>query len=202
MQLYTDGGEYIEALRLAENILAEFPEQSEQEGIHKQYSMLNQLASGEDERIVKKRTSFENNGGLTSRKGRIEGTELASMLWKNSGYQSEAVSLVTKLLRVQSSKENLSAECSYAASNQVILAQSYRNNGDNKNAADAFLTAAQYAKMADDSSLACRCLYGAVEAFDSEGLTGDTREAYELMKQLYPDDEYTKLAQHIVEGGN
>ncbi len=202
MQLYSDGGEYNEALRLAENILAEFPEQSEQEGILKQYTMLKQLASGEDERIVKKRTSFENKGGLTSRKGRIEGTELASMLWKNSGYQSEAVSLVTKLLPVQSSKENLSSECSYAASNQVILAQSYRNSGDNKNAADAFLTAAQYARMADNSSLACRCLYGAVEAFDSEGLTGDTRESYELMKQLYPDDEYTKLAQHIVEGGN
>lgn len=202
MQLYSDGGEYNEALRLAENILAEFPEQSEQEGILKQYTMLKQLASGEDERIVKKRTSFENKGGLTSRKGRIEGTELASMLWKNSGYQSEAVSLVTKLLPLQSSKENISSECTYAASNQVILAQSYRNNGDNKNAADAFLTAAQYARMADDSSLACRCLYGAVEAFDSEGFTGDTRETYELMKQLYPDDEYTTLAQHIVEGGN
>lgn len=202
MQLYSDGGDFNEALRLCENILAEFPDQAEQEGILKQYSMLKQLASGEDERIVKKRTSFENKGGLASRKGRIEGTELVSMLWKNSGYQSEAVALVTKLLPLQTSKDNLSSECAYAASNEVILAQSYRNSGDYKNAADAYLTAAQYARMSDNATLACRCLYGAVEAFDTEGLTGDTREAYALMKQLYPDDEYTKLAQHIVEGGN
>lgn len=202
MQLYSDAGDFNDSVRLVENILAEYPEQAEQEGLLKQYSMLKQLAAGEDERIVKKRTSFENKGGLSSRKGRIEGTELASMLWKNTGYQSEAVSLIIKLLPVQTTKDNLSAECAYAAANEYVLAQSYRNNGDNKNAADAYLTAAQYAKMSDDSSLACRCLYGAVEAFDSEGFTGDMKEAYELMKQLYPEEEYTELARQIVEGGN
>lgn len=202
MQLYTDSGDYNEALHLAENILVEFKTQAEKEGIVKQISTLRQLAGGEDELIVKKKASFENSGGLTSRKGRNEGSELASLLWKNSGTQSEALSLVAKLLPLQTSKENLNAECGYAAANEIILAQTLRNRGENKQAAEEFLKAAQYAKMCGRSETVCRALYGAVEAFDAEGIYGDAKEAYETMNSMYPENEYTKQAQHIVKGEN
>lgn len=202
MQLYSDSGDYNEALHLAENILIEFKTQAEKEGIVKQIASLRQLAGGEDELIVKKKTSFENNGGLTSRKGRNEGSELAALLWKNSGTQSEALSLVTKLLPLQTSKENLDAECSYAAENELILAQTLRNRGQNKQAAEEFLKAAQYARMCNKNETVCRALYGAVESFDAEGMYGDAKEAFETMNKMYPENEYTKQAQHIVKGEN
>ena len=196
--LYRTQNDYKEALSLAQSLVSEYGDQAKKDNITSQVAELKKLAGGEDEQIVKQRAAYENAGGLTTSEGRVAGTKLAVTLWKSVSTQPEAVSLAERLFPIQTTKQNETKECTYAAQTALILAQNLRQLDKNKEAADKYLSATQYARMSKNDDLASRALYGAVEAFDAAGMTADAKEAEATLEELYPSSDYTTQAKAIV----
>lgn len=195
---YKKEAEYGEALSIAQSLLDEYSGEAKKDNIAVQISELKRLASGEDEQIVKQRIAYENAGGLATIEGRVAGTKLAGMLWKNSS-QQESVALAQQLYPLQTSKQNEAKESRYAAQTALIIAQSLRQSEKNKEAAENYLSAAQYARMNKDvDDVAARALYGAVEAFDAAGMDGDAKSTADTLAKLYPQNSFTAQANAIV----
>lgn len=198
IQLYKDQSEYSEALAVAQSIMKEYESAAKKDKIDIQIDELTKLSSGEDEQIVKQRIAYENAGGLATYEGRVAGTKLVSLLWKTSASQKEALTLAQQLYSLQTAKQNEKKESLYAAQNAIVIAQSLRQADQNKDAAEKYLSAAQYARMNKNEELSARALYGAVESFDAAGMTADAKSTAQTMTELYPKNTFTTQAQAIV----
>jgi len=195
VQLYRNQGEYNESLATAQSLITDYGDQAKKDGIPQQILELQKLAGGEDEQIVKQRALFEKNGGLATVEGRVAGTKLADMLWKQTSTQQEAASHAEKLFSVQSAQKS---EAPYAAATALILAQNLRQQEKNKEAAQKYLSAAEFARMNKNDTLAARALYGAVESFDAALMTGDAKKTADTLMSLYPTSDYAAQAESLV----
>lgn len=197
--LYRSQGKYDEALELCEALVREYPRESSKDGISGQIAELKRIASGANEALVKKQIEYESRNKTMTPEGRAAGTELAELLWKEPGSQDEAASLALELLAIQAEDENISAESPYAFRTALIAAQNERRLNNNSRAADLYLDAAKYARMAGDGPGAERALYAAVESFDAAGMPADSMETYAFMEEHYPSSHYTAQARKLIE---
>lgn len=195
--LYRKTKDFSEALSLARDMLSEYPEQASKDGIASQINQLKALSGGEEEVVVKQRDAYESAGKSATLAGRKAGTELAETLFKSAETKEEAVKLSMELLSIQSAKENIEKEHSFAARTAAVIARYYRTNSKASLAAENYLAAAKYARMGNEHKYAASMLYYAAEAFDSISLDGDALSVIKEMESLYPTDEYTKRAKEL-----
>lgn len=197
-ELYRKQGLYEQALLEARSIVQNFPVEAKADGINDEIDQLKKLLSGQSEKLVQLKDSYEDAGFSSTEKGRIIGTELCELLWEDSSSQTEAAILAEELFAIQSKKEFEKKEASYAARTALIAAQYNRAKGDAKISADYYLKAANYAVALSNHKLAQRVLYGAVEAFDFSGNTGDAKLTASKLHELYADSEYDKRSQKLI----
>lgn len=142
--------------------------------------------------------NYEKLGKQKTLEGRIAGTELVKFIWAQEKYSDAAVELAETLYAEQCKKANIEAECLYAAQNAVILAESERNKKQYESSAQLFLSAAKYGRMAGNTALASRSLYGAAEAFYTDGKKGDAESVAKNLMELYGDTEYAKSVRQFI----
>lgn len=187
MNLYSSSGDYSSALNTANALLDKYGDQARADGVTAQAAEFRKYVSGGDAAVVKKQAEYEKKGKLKTVAGRVSGTELAAM--------TDDADLAESILTVQ--RKNIPAESMYAAQNADFAAKHNRNAGNAKKAADLYLLAAEYYRMNDKAREAAAALYGAAEAFDSAGMTGDSKETAETLKSLYPDTTQAKNVDKI-----
>lgn len=185
---------YVQALEVAKLLVKNYPEQAADDQIGKKLIQIEKLVGGTDKRVVEKQSEYEKAKGVSTKKGRIAGTQLVQLYAENSYTQKDAFDLAMEILPKQTAAD----ERIYAASNAEFIADYYRKNTENQKAAQMYLTAAEYYRSIDNSEKAAVTLYGAAEAFSAEGMMGDARETAALLKQLYPESRQAQKVDRII----
>lgn len=175
-------------------LVKNYPEQAADDQIGKKLVQIEKLVGGTDKRVVEKQSEYEKAKGVSTKKGRIAGTQLVQLYAENSYTQKDAFDLAMEILPKQTAVD----ERVYAASNAEFIADYYRKNTENQKAAQMYLTAAEYYRSIDNSEKAAVTLYGAAEAFSAEGMMGDARETAALLKQLYPESRQAQKVDRII----
>lgn len=194
LEAYYEQESYNQALDVAKIIVKNFPEQAASDEIGRRLIELEKIVSGTDKQVAEKQSEYEKLGKSTTKKGRIAGSELVKLYADSSDTQKDAFELAKELL----SKQTANDEKLYAADNAEFIADFYRRNQMNKEAAEMYLTAAEYFRSLDNSSKAAGALYGAAEAFISEGLAGDAEETAKLLIQLYPESKQAERVERLL----
>ena len=182
LESYYKQEEYSQALTVAKAMLREFSQQAADDEIGKRVKELEKIVNGTDRRVAEKESEFSRLGGVSSVAGRNAGTELVKLYAESLSTQNDAYELAVKLFARQNGAEEKAA----AAYNAEFIAEYSRKKGENKKAAEMYLKAAEYYRSVKNEAGAAAALYGAAEAFASDGLTGDARETAALLKELYP----------------
>ena len=197
VELYKEQKDYAQALAYANKLLTGYGEQAKRDGIERAIEELKLLELGYDEPTAAKEREYNTLGAVRTAAGRNAGTELAA-LWASSLISKQkGAALAERLLSVQ--KEHLPEESAAATRNALLVARSQRDQTENAKAAESFLAAAEYARMAAYYNAAAQALYGAVEAFDACARYGDSQQTARSLSALYPKSHYTTSAQAIVE---
>ena len=184
MTLYRQTGDYDDALGQARNLLQRYGGQAKSDGIEKQISELEKLASGSNEPVVRKLSEYEQKGRLSTAEGRKAGTELAALYAVSGATLDRAAELARQLLTVE--KQHLDTESLDAAENASIAGLYSRRTGKNKEAADMYLFAAEQYRTNGKDEDAAASLYNAADAFRAAGKDGDADETVKTLKKLYP----------------
>lgn len=196
IQVYKVQENYAGALAEAKSILNDYGEQAVKDSVGDEIKALNLYVRGENEEVVKLRLEYENAGGAKSEKGRIAGTSLCEKLIEDPKTFDEAVNIAQEILSAQ--KKNISSESEYAGRTNNVIAKFNRQNGHYKDAANLFIESASYFRSAGKKDESAMSMYYAVESFDACGMTGDAKQTYETMKELYPKSKYVPLAAELV----
>ncbi|MDY4901671.1 MAG: tetratricopeptide repeat protein [Treponema sp.] len=199
VELYKSQGDYEKAYNEAVTLINDFPAESKSEGMENQLQELKRLTSGKDSTIVKLEIQYENNGGSSTLEGRITGTELCELKWKDVTMQEEAAALAMELFYLQ--RKN-SSESQYAAHTGIIAAEYCRLNEDNEKAAELYLETAKFARESGQHIFAQRSLYSAVETFIALDKTGDARQTAAFLSEIYPDSSYDVQSKKLLESVN
>lgn len=192
---YYEQESFSQALEVAKVMIRDFPDQAASDEIGNRKIELERIVSGTSKQIAQKQSDYEKAGKLSTKKGRIIGSELVKLYAESPSTQEDAFKLAKELLEKQTSQD----EKKYAAENAEFVADCYRRNEENQKAAKMYLTAAQYYRGLEDSSRAAACLYGATEAFAVQSLYGDARETAELLKELYPESRQAQRVDGLLE---
>lgn len=189
---------YLEALKVAKNLVNKYHAQAVSDGITDKARELEQIVSGTDRKIVEKNSEFEKYGKFETKKGRIAGSELVKLYADLETEEGEKKSfeLANELL----AKQTASDELLYAAENADFLANYYRNKEQNQKAAEMYLKAAEYYRTsgAEESQKAASSLYSAAEAFMAAELKGDAQATAQLLIKLYPESKQAGRVRSIV----
>lgn len=194
MEAYYKQESYTEALETARLLVKNYRVQANSDGLGKRLIELEQIEAGTDRRIVEKKSEYEKAGSLSSKTGRILGTELVQ-LYEKYGTHSQAVTLALSLVEKQDSSD----EASYGAQNAEFLAQNYSKISEQKLSADFYLKAAAFYRTAGNSAKAAASLYSAADAFVQSSMKGDAKECADLLLQLYPDTRQAKKVMSLLD---
>lgn len=186
---------YNAALDVAKILVKDFQTQAADDEIGKKLLQLEKLVNGVDKRVVEKQAEFEKNKGSSTKKGRISGSELVQLYAGSSYTQKDAFDLAMEILPKQKGAD----EREYAANNAEFIADYYRKNNENKNAAEMYLKAAEYYRSVENSERAAIVLYGAVDSFMAQRFEGDARQTAELLKSLYPESRQAQRVDRLFE---
>lgn len=186
--------DYSQALQIAKNLVKKFPKESADDEIGTKLIELERIVQGTDRRIVEKQSEYEKNGKSSTVKGRICGSELVKLLAENPLTQKDAFLLAEEILQLQTSDD----EKTYAAQNAEFIADYYRKNQKNKDAASMYLKAAEFYRTFDDSKSAIT-LYSAVEAFLADNYVSDADAVSKLLKELYPQSRQAQRVDRLFE---
>lgn len=196
VQVYKVQENYVNALAEAKAILNDYGQEAIKDSIGDEIKQLNLYVRGENEEVVKLRVEYENAGGVKTQKGRIAGTNLCELLIEDPKTFDEAANLAQELLSAQ--KKNIDSECEGAGKTNNVIAKYNRTNGHYKDAANLFIESASYFRSAGKKDECAMSMYYAVESFDACGMTGDAKQTYETLKELYPKSKYVSLAFELV----
>ena len=194
IDIYRSQKKYSQALKIADKMLLEYGNQAEKDGISSLKRELQALSSGADREIFEKEQEFESAGGSKTKNGRKIGTELAKIYFEKP-QQKMAESLARELFEIQKNNDD---EIELAGKNAVLLADILRSQNKNDEAADMFLSAAEFGRKCGNSEIAERSLYGAAEAFDAAGKKADALSTAKVLINLYPKSQYAADVQRIV----
>lgn len=184
-------GKYSDALEYCALLLSRFGKQAEDEGFREESIEIEKLISGSTEEIVRMETRYKKAGESETSEGRHVGTLLCSLYVKHPNYEHKAFSLAEKLLSIQ--EKYIASECLDASNNALLIANAYRSSGKNEKAANKYLDAAKYCKMAGNpEGNAQIALYSAYDAFLAAGKAGDARATALNLRKLYPDSVQAK----------
>lgn len=121
--------------------------------------------------------------------------DLKAMASKNTVTVEEKIKTAESSLSRDKNNEAKSGE---NMKNALFLAGEYRKKGENKKSAEMYLEAAKYSRLSGNDENAARSFYGAVESFDAARLYADAKATFGTMKQLYPENQYTKNAEKLL----
>lgn len=184
---------YSEALETARMLVKNHRVQANSDNIGKRIIELEQITAGTDRRIVEKKSEYEQKGKLSTKEGRICGTELVK-LYSKYGSQGEALSLALSLIQEQTD----AAEAEYGAENSEFAASYYAKNSNAKQSAEFYLKAAAFYRTAGNSQKAAASLYSAADSFMTASMKGDAQETAKLLVQLYPETKQAKKVMDLV----
>lgn len=196
--LYRDSGNYSKAMESCKKMLSSAMNDDQKNDARKEMESLSVLAESGDDPKAMLSKKYESLGKHRTVEGRIAGTELAEFIWSGDKYSEEALLVSGKIYAEQVKKNNIDAECLYAAKNAVILAEGKRHGKEYLSSAEYFLAAAKYARMGGSNEIAARSLYGAAEAFDAAGKKGDANTVAENLMELYPDTVHAKSVREFL----
>lgn len=196
VSLYSEDKDYDSALDMARRLQKEYGEQALGDGIQNTIENLQSLKGGADSNILALEREYERKGGENTPEGRKTGTALAEAYFERGDSFEKAQQLAQTLLEKQREYENESGD---GARNAMLLAQSYRDKNNNRQAAQMFLEAAQLERKAGNDDGAGRALYGAAEAFDAAGLNADSKATAESILRLYPESRYAENAKRFID---
>ena len=88
----------------------------------------------------------------------------------------------------------------FAAQNAECVAVYYHDRGQNQQAAEYYLKAAEYYRAGGTGNAdnAASVLYSAVDAFVAAGMMGDARVTANLLVELYPDTKQGKKVMNLL----
>lgn len=184
---------YSEALETARMLVKNHRVQANSDNIGKRIIELEQITAGTDRRIVEKKSEYEQKGKLSTKEGRICGTELVK-LYSKYGSQGEALSLALSLIQEQTD----ASEAEYGAENSEFAASYYAKNSNAKQSAEFYLKAAAFYRTAGNSQKAAASLYSAADSFMAASMKGDAQETAKLLVQLYPETKQAKKVMDLV----
>nr|MCR4954164.1 tetratricopeptide repeat protein [Treponema sp.] len=193
LEAYYQQERYSEALETARMLVKNYRVQANSDSIGKRIIELEQITAGTDRRIVEKKSEYEQKGKLSTKGGRICGTELVK-LYSKYGSQGEALSLALSLVQVQTD----ATEAEYGAENSEFAASYYAKNSNAKQSAEFYLKAAAFYRTAGNSQKAAASLYSAADSFMTASMKGDAQETAKLLVQLYPDTKQAKKVMDLV----
>ncbi len=195
LQAYYAQEDYTNALITARLLVQKFKSQAESDGMGQRIVELERIVGGDDRTIVEKTTAYERNGKTSTKKGRNTGSELVQ-LYIQKGNQKEAFELAKELLNYQKDSD----EMTFAAQNAECVAVYYHDRGQNQQAAEYYLKAAEYYRAGGTGNAdnAASVLYSAVDAFVAAGMTGDARVTANLLVELYPDTKQGKKVMNLL----
>lgn len=196
MKLYRDKSDYRSAIDAGRLILSEYPEQAKSENVKKQLTEITLLASGEDEKSASLLADFIRLGEVDTIEGRKAGFELAQIYMATPAKRDEGFKLVKRIL--SSKNLDIEAENENCAVLYNLSATYYREKLEYYDAALDFLSAAQlYASF--NKEMGSKMLYCAIESYDCAFRKSDCQEILKMMNTLYPESQWTKRAESLVQ---
>ena len=195
LQAYYAQEDYRSALMTARTLVQKYNSQAQADGMGQRIIELERIVGGDDRSIVEKNSEYERAGKTSTKKGRNAGSELVQ-LYAANGDSKKAFELAVELLKYQKDAD----EMLNAARNSEYVAGYYYNQGQNSQAAESYLKAAEYYRAggSQDTDKAAGALYSAVDAFMAAGMTGDARVTANLLVELYPDTKQGKKVMDLL----
>ncbi len=194
--LYREKGEYAAALRCARAVLQRYGDQVEKSELSRHIAELELLVSGAAERTAVKLVEFEAAGKTSTAAGRKAGVELGELYLAAPATAPDGAALLEKIytaVKKPSSGADSFAERDIAARCAYLLGTWNRAGGNYAEAAQYFLSAAEYYTLLD-GELSARSLYGAAESFDSARRYADARRTVEVLRETFPDSVWAARA--------
>ncbi len=197
VNIYKDSGKYGEALFIGKMMIEEYGDQTSRDGIDLIVRELKILNKGDNPELVKIEQEYEKQGKNSTEQGRTAGVQVLRA-WANiDGYEDKAVAHGRELLAALE-KENNPGEAEKTGETALILGNLMRNKRENEQSARTYLKGARYYKASGNLNQSARCMYGAAEAFDAAGMSGDSKLTVEALIENYPDSLWVEKARSFV----
>lgn len=195
MNAYIETENNQDALDCAKIMLSKYQNQAKVDDIESFVLKLEKIADGIDPRIAELILDYQQKGQVSTKDGRIAGTELVKVYAENRETLFEAYNLALKI--VDSIKDD--SENYLAAQNTEVIADYYQTKNENSKAAEMYLRSAEYYRNSslEDEKVAS-VLYRAVEAFSAGGFSADAKQTAELLKKLYPESKQAKNVKRLL----
>lgn len=197
-EIFEEQKKYEDALEQQNAILSIADSEEQRKTAEQKISFLKNLISGENSELALLEKRYVENSKNSTLEGRIAGTELAEFLMQSEQSKKNAFELAESLFKIQSSEKNQTLESSYAARTAFVCARYLRFQNKNKEAAQRFLTCAEFARKSGNDELAQKSIYGAAESFDAAKLYADSENSAKTLLELYPESSYKSAVQKFI----
>ena len=195
--IYSNTGDFNSALGLYTELIASYPEEAAVLEAKRKADEIRYLILGLSKKEAELTVVIGREGGARSQAGRDAMLELSRLYLFESGASQE----FNQKLALPMLKEivGMSKTDPYSAAHaQYLLAEYYARVEDYVQAANTFLEAA--AAYPADEGLVEQALFRGVEMMKLEGMIKEAQELLEKLEESFPDSEWTREAQRLLEG--
>lgn len=193
IELYKNSMEYQMALTVAERALTEYPEESKSSGIASAVQNLRLMVEGTDETIASLRTKYEESGRSSSPAGRKNGFSLALEYMNTVSDREKGEEILLDIIKASSASDLDSDDRFIIGESYELLGLYYRQLGEENDAAECYLSAAEcFASV--DKGKAAEVLYNAIDIFVSEARRGDAEAVYKTLISLDSGSQWAEKA--------
>ncbi len=199
VRAYADRREYGQAGKLAREYRSRYPDEAALDGMDGELARLERLERGESAGASALAAEYERSGKSGTPAGRERGLALAREYLADYGKRADARAVLLEVVaKAPSSAARVSrAERIVFASAYALLAESYREAGEYRPAAKAFLSAGTHFAPIDGER-AAEALYGATDSFLLSSLRGDAEKTLETLESTWPDSVWTRRARILI----
>lgn len=196
-EIYEERGELRQALNLYTEAVGTYPELAEEADAQSAADRLVLRLGGLSEQEARLLVQIEQGDRAESESGRRAIIELARLVIYESVAESVNRRLVLPLLQETAEKEDV--DPARAAEAKFLVGEWYHQQGDDADAAEAFLTAAGI--YPEDRDLTAQSFYRAAVSYNRRGgHAAVIREIVEAMQEEFPGSDWTAEAESILEG--
>ncbi len=199
VRAYAERGEYAHARTLARDYRSRYPAEAAFDGMDGEIARLERLERGESAGASALAADYERLGKSANPAGRERGLELAREYLADFSKRAQARAVLLEIVAKAplASGRLPRAERIVYASSYALLAESYREGGEYRLAAQAFLSAGTYFSPIDGER-AAESLYGATDCFLLTSLRGDAEKTMETLDSTWPDSVWTRRARMLI----
>ena len=195
-EIHEERGELRQALNLYTEAVGSYPDLAAEVDAQTAADRLVLRLGGLSEQEARLLVQIEQGDRADTESGREAIIELAKLVVYESVAESVNRRLVLPLLRETAEQEN--QDPSRAAEAQFLIGEWYHQQGDDADAAEAFLTAAGI--YPEDRDLSAQSFYRAVVSYNRlGGHEAVIREIVDAMREEFPGSDWTGEAESILE---